>query len=197
MTPRYQKWRVWGFERDVLDHHDDGSASYLFSEVVVVVSEPTGWRWELVLRGEDIVALAVRHRQGLPVDMTVLRGTPLEDLARIAVVFLARGRELWEDGLPEALSLAVAELAPPEVRSALDGRPTDEEFAATWHETGPKLPDGTPRREALADRYGVTPYAIDKWARRARDRGLIPPARTGRGNRAWPPRPTDYTTKEQ
>ena len=35
----------------------------------------------------------------------------------------------------------------------------------------------------LAERFGVTPWAIDKWARRARDQGLIPQATTGRGNK--------------
>lgn len=191
MTPRYQKWRVAGYERDVLDYHDDGSRSLLGTELVVVIAEPTGWTWQLVMKGEDIAVLTVRHRRGLPVDMTVLRGTPLDDLARIAAIFLTRAKELWEDGLPEALSLTVAELTPGEVRRSLDRKPTDEEFARAWHETGPRLPDGSPRRKALAARFAVSPYTIDKWTSRARDRGLIPPAKTGRGNRAWPPRPAD------
>lgn len=57
-------------------------------------------------------------------------------------------------------------------------RPTDEEFAAAYIDLRKR---GTANvREELAERYDVTVHAIDKRTRKARNAGLIPPARTGR-----------------
>lgn len=169
-----------GYQRD----RRTGPEGSFEHEEVVVVSEPSGWRWELVMAGDEVEAFTVRHAEALPVDTAVLTHTPIRDLARIATAFLARVKENWDEGLGLEISLLLAELNPGDVRT-LDGTPSDEEFARAWHETGPRLPDGTPRREALATRFGVSVYAIDKWVQRVRrDRpGLIPAARTGRGNR--------------
>lgn len=179
MEPRYRNWRVTGYQRDRRTGARPGS-----KEEVVVIVEPKGWQWELVMDGDDIEAFGVRHEEGLPVDRLVVNHVSLRDLALMASAFLGRAQGNWDDGFDAQVSMSMAELKPGDVRS-LDGSPDDEEFAHAWKEVGPKLPDGTPRRKALAHQFNVSVYTIDKWTQRVRDArpDLIPPARTGRGHR--------------
>lgn len=192
MAGRYTKWFVWGYEREERDHDD---TALMHRDTVVVVCEPDEWEWHLVLRAGVVADFRLRgcgsaYRR--PVDITALAYVPLADLARIAQVYLDRVAE-WGEGHHLDVAMALSELMPGEVRS-LDGSPDDEEFARAWHEVGPQAVDGSPRRDALARRFGVSVHAIDKWTKRVRAKrpDLIPPATTGRGNRRRPSPPPSY-----
>lgn len=175
-----------GFQRDRYD--EDGG--YLGKENVVSITEPRRWEWQVVLDGDrvrDFRMIGLR----VPVDTVALTHVPISDLARIAQVYLDRVTAHFEDGHSVWESFLLSQLEPGETRP-LDGAPTDEEFARAWHEVGPRTVEGLPRRDALAARFGVTPWAIDKWVQRVRrNTNLIPPPTTGRSNRRRPVMPDD------
>lgn len=193
MTARYANWRVNGYEREERDEVGNVTAK----EVVVVIHDAGRWVWHVVLdkngRIVDFRMLgALRPRLArTPVDEVALTHVPLADLERIAQTYLQRVRENYEDGHPLWLSLELSELEPQAVRRELDGMPSFEEFALAWREVGERTVTGVPRRQALAERYGVTVWAIDKWVKRIRDEQptLIPPPNTGRSNRRRPQLP--------
>lgn len=182
MPARYSKWEVTGYTRTRHDEHGGN----LGREIVVVVTEPGAWEWELVLDGDVLRDFRMVGWRG-PVTRKALNYVPLADLIRMAQAYLARVHQELEDGLPTFASLQLSELTPGEVKL---GRPSDEELARAWHEIGPRTPDGTPRRKALADRFSVSPSAIDVWIRDIRSRtDLIPQAQTGRGHTTPPDLP--------
>ena len=162
---------------------EDGGPLHLGTGEFIEILEPGGWRWEVRVDSEGgIIDFRVWHPRRISVDMDVLRHMPLRDLAAIARAYKNRADEHYEDGFSPEIALTMAELVPGQVRS-LDAAPSDEEFAQAWQGVGSRLPDGTPRRDALAARFGVSVWTIDKWVHRVRKRGLIPPATTGKGNR--------------
>ena len=114
---------------------------------------PGGW-WFV----SDVQVTAL---DGVVITGTLMHRIPLRRLEQEAFVhpepwpFLAPEPEPWEAPEPGA------------------------EFAREWLATG-AFRDGLPRREYLSRKHGITPAAVDKRVRAARDRGLLPPADTGR-----------------
>lgn len=173
MRTSYENWGVRGYQRERRD--EDGSL--VGYETVVAITAPGEWLWELVVDDSRLVDLRARALGQHPVDT---RHIPTGNLVRIATAYLERVAENIADGSNVMWSMLLSDLQPGQPRRNLDGSPTSEEFARAWVEMGPRTLDGRTRRVALADAFGVTTHAIDKWAGQARDRGLIPPARTGR-----------------
>lgn len=189
MAPRYRNWKVRGYKRTERDV--DGTAVV---DDVVEITEPGGWQWHLVVRDGQVLDFRMVGSQRRPVDAKALVHVPLSDLARMAETFHGRVLSEFTDGTRLEDALEVAEIEPGEVRLG-DDSPTVEEFARAWLSIPGTTVDGTPRREALAERFGVTPWAIDKWTRRARERGLIPRAATGRPRQTL--RPGEQPTHER
>lgn len=173
MGPRYENWDVRGYDRECRD--EDGA--FLGHEVVVAITEPGQWLWEVVIDGDRLTDFRVCSLARQSVD---IRRVPTSNLVRVAQLYLERIKENFEDGSSLHWSMLLSDLQPGQPRRRLDGSPTPDEFARAWNEMGPKSLDGRTRREALADAYRVTTHAIDKWATRARDLGLIAKATTGR-----------------
>ncbi|WIY83020.1 hypothetical protein [Propionimicrobium sp. PCR01-08-3] len=187
MRGRYTNWQVSGYIRPEHDEH----GNLIGNDSVVQITEPqSGWQWHIVLTPDRkaIADFRIRNigRPQLVVDTDALAQVPLRDLVDMAKVYLSRVDTEFTDGQPVFLALTLAELEPGEAR--IDGMPTPEEYAAAWQELGPQTVSGIPRRDALAARYGVTVWTIDKWTKNARQRGLIAEARVGRGNRRRPSR---------
>ncbi|MCA0294733.1 MAG: hypothetical protein LCH96_05330 [Actinobacteria bacterium] len=174
MAPRYRNWKVRGYKRTERDA--DGTAVV---GDVVEITEPGGWQWHLVVKDGQVLDYRMLHTGHRLVDTDALKHAPLADLARMAMAFHERVLAEFMEGTDLSDALDIAEIEPGEVRLS-DDSPAPEEFARAWLAIPGRTVDGTPRREALAERFGVTVWAIDKWARGARERGLIPRARTGR-----------------
>ncbi len=175
MARRYRNWLVRGYQRT--DRDDAGFATGL--DDVVEITEPNGWQWHLVVKDGQGLDFRMVDTGTRPVGRDDLRHVPLADLVKIAAVFQERvGNEFADSArLGDALELAAIE--PGEVRLS-DDSPAAEEFARAWLSIPRVTVEGVPRRDALAERYGVTVWAIDKWTRKARERGLIPEPTTGR-----------------
>lgn len=182
MKRSYQTWTVRGYMRRVMEWTSDGvpiPAGY--SEPVVVVFDPRGWEWHVTADGDRITSLTVR---GEHVDSKALRVVPLGYLAEVARTYLGDVERADREGLPLSAALDGANADPGQVRLSGDA-PTPEAFAEVWNKTpAVELRSGErmTRRQRLADLWHVSPYAIDKWTRAARDAGLIPEAVTGRGH---------------
>ncbi|MGB4890582.1 MAG: hypothetical protein WBP09_02805 [Propionicimonas sp.] len=147
------------------------------AESVVVVTEPDQWEWEVVVHQGTMVDFRV-HGNGRKIDASALNHVPLADLARMATEYVARAEQLWKAGDARTrIMRPMPDLGSEEVQAL-----TDEDLATAWKVLGPRDWGGVPRRKALAAQFGVTPWAIDKRVKRARERGLIPKATTGRGN---------------
>lgn len=149
------------------------------TEEVVTVYDPRGWTWEVVLTDDhsEIDWLGVSGR----IDQNALRTIPLGYLREVAADYLRKVELKHEDGFALWAARLESEVDPGDFSKRGDP-PTPEEFAAQWNAT-PKATfvnsERVTRRAALAERYNVTVYAIDKWTRQARDAGLIkePPGR--------------------
>lgn len=63
-------------------------------------------------------------------------------------------------------------------------RPPLEHYAEVWRRVALDEHGETRQgyRWVLADHYAVTPKAIDKWTRQARDAGLLPPSQQDRAD---------------
>lgn len=177
----YKDWEVSGFTREAHDLDRDGNYFPLHYRELVTVIQAGPQRFEVVL-GEDGQIRELTISGVEPVTPEVLRMVPTSYLAAAARGHLEAYREgLAQDGHEVALTDA-GEVAESHLRKR-SGPPSPEEFADQWHRTAPSVitADGQriTRRQALADHYGVTPWAIDKWSRRARDQGLITKDRQG------------------
>ncbi|UMG94151.1 hypothetical protein [Nocardioides sp. TF02-7] len=150
------------------------------SEPVVRVKDPRGWTWEVTTDGDRITSLTVLGE----VTQEALRVIPLGYLRDVATGYLRQLDTANAQGLALTDALGMADHEP-EVRVSGEA-PSAGEFAEAWLNTpATEVREGKrrTRRQALAERYGVTPFAVDKWTRAARDAGLIPAATTGRGNK--------------
>jgi hypothetical protein len=81
-------------------------------------------------------------------------------------------------------------------------RPPMGEYAEVWlsmKRSHNPTPSGRhlPKREALAEWFGVNVQTIDTWTRAARDKGLLPGATTGRLRKAETPPATRRGTTER
>lgn len=168
---RFENWEVLGFQRDRLD----ASGYVIGREDVVVIVEPDAYRWEVVVEEDKVIDFRAQALGREPVDFATM---PYDNLVRTAKSFHRRVGRNYDDTGDHRDAVLVSHLQPGQPRT-LDGSPTPEEFARVWLATGKYALDGRPRRQALAELWEVTPYAVDKWARRARDLGLIPRADTG------------------
>ncbi|MCX6401489.1 MAG: hypothetical protein NTX33_16360 [Propionibacteriales bacterium] len=133
-------------------------------EVTSIEDVDRGIRYEVLLASApgkpQIRGLAIMPlEEGGVIDQTVLDKIPLQRLANTAAAYRT------EAGLPRPAVLTPQAWLPGE-------RPTPEMVAELWRA-------GT-NRELMAREFFVSPKTADKWIRDARDRGLIPPARTGR-----------------
>lgn len=160
-------------------------------EQVAVISDESGWCWEVVVDGGRVTALTVRPPEGERVSPRALTGAPLGWLRDAAASYWREvDAAMAERG--DAINVSSASDAIVSVGGAIEpsvGRPTPEDFASAWKATPVRhLRDGNwvTRREALRRRYrrpngsAVALATIDKWTREARDLGLIEPARTGK-----------------
>jgi len=164
------------FEQNAVSHEWEPTRT---SEPVVVVSDPRGWSWEITADAGQLASVTVRPAPGVVLDQRALSLVPVGYLRDVAITYLADVERAWNEGMRIEDALREADRARGEVMT-VDGSPTPEAFAAAWQAVGrAEITDrGTgriPRREALADRYGVTVYAIDKWTKRARALGLLEP----------------------
>lgn len=163
-----------------------------FTEPVVRIEARDGRVWELILSGGEVTEVTVK---GPALDQAaIVNGVPMDTLTRVARAHLAAvesHREVEGDITPLAVSL-LAGSGP-----ARTGTPTLEEFAEAWHDTpefqeDPETGELLSKRQSLARRWSdeVSVYAIDKWTREARQRGLIPPVKGGkRGPKRTPESP--------
>lgn len=198
MTPSYRKWTVRGYMRPVIEWTSEGVPfSPGHTEPVVVVFDPRGWEWHVTTEDGRLTSLVMK---GENVDQRALRTVPVSYLREVAETYLGHVERAVADGIPLADALTDAEADPGQARVKGDP-PTPEEFAAAWRETpaSQTRPDGrTTRRQALAERWSVTVYTVDKWTRAARDAGLIERAGTGRPRDTDPPSgPTARANKEK
>ncbi|HEY4237411.1 MAG TPA: hypothetical protein VGM45_08760 [Gaiellaceae bacterium] len=161
-------------------------------EAVVMVSDPRGWTWEVTGDGDRLTSLTVIPHPGVRLDQKALALVPVGYLHDVAARYLAIVERAVDDGMRIEDALREADRAAGEVVTT-DDAPTSEDFAAAWVSTpevgvGERGTKRTGRRQALADRYGVSVFTIDSWTRRARVEGLIPPVPgKPRGRRAQTP----------
>lgn len=181
MTPSYQTWTVSGYMRPVFDQRarTDEWEPTGAHEPVVVVSDPRGWSWEITAENGQLTSVTVRPATGAHLDQRALSLVPVGYLRDVATTYLNDVERAFDEGMRIEDAFREADRARGEVVTP-DGSPSSEEFAEAWRATGRAeiTERGTariPRRDALAERYGVSVYAIDKWTKRARDLGLIEP----------------------
>ena len=177
MSPKYSNWSVQARDRHVDEFH---------VQTVVVVTDPGRYEWELTTDRDGAVTFFAMSAFGAPLTEDALVHVPLADLARIAQTFTERVRESYADTGDLRDALLVSQIDPTDVRRTLDGQPDLAEFAAEWQEMGPRTLTGLPRRQALAAKFGISPYTVDAWVKRARAADLLPKPTTGRGNRRQP-----------
>ena len=178
MVRSYETWKVGGYMRPVIEWTGDGEpVNAGYSEPVVVVFDPRGWEWHVTAEGDKLTSLTVRGE----IDQAALRLVPLRSLQEVATAYLGHVQQAVSKGLPLADALSDAEHES-EVRVS-DKPPSPTEFTKAWDATPVAEVRGgqrITRRRALADRYSVTVYTIDKWTRAARDNGLIEQSNVGR-----------------
>ncbi|HTL42309.1 MAG TPA: hypothetical protein VL294_12635 [Pseudolysinimonas sp.] len=166
-------------------------------ERVAVVTDPKGWTYEVVAENGRIEALTLRPPPGIKVTQRMLSGVPHGYLRDVAASY-------WRDvddnlasppgtvnvtPLTAALDAASGEVGP------FVGKPNMQDFARIWNATPARRFNSTTRkweyrRAVLQTLYrrpngsSVGPDTISAWTKEARDKKLIPPATTGRGNKA-------------
>lgn len=161
---RSTKWWVYGEQREV--RTEEG----VEHESVVVISEPGGFRWELTMQRNEMVGFRM-VRNGERLRPRHFSHLPITELERTAREYLRRVDEHLGDGYQVPVALDFASRRGQEA-------PTLAEFAEAWK----AIPEGVPKRQELADRYGVTTFAIDKRIRQAREQNLLPRPTKGRGH---------------
>jgi|GEM_PF-6597871 len=200
MAPSYERWKVSGYRRDVLDQLPNGEWwPNGEKERVTVVTDPRGFTWEVVVEGGKVLALSARPHEGHRLTQTWLSAAPLGYLRDAASSFwreVDAGLEAPQGTsnatpVAAAISAASGELAE---LTRFVGTPTTEDFAEAWHNTPARqyerdatgaIRSAITRRDGLRRLYRrpngqpVSLATIDAWTRRARDVGLIPPATTG------------------
>lgn len=160
-----------------------------YSEPVIFVSDPRGWSWEVTAEEGQLTSITVRPARGATLDQRAMSLVPVGYLLDVAKTYLEDVQRAWDEGMRVEDAFREADRARGEVVTS-DGSPSPEAFAEEWRslgrvEVGNAGTKRTPRRDALADRYGVTVYTIDKWTKRARELGLIKPVEgERRGRRA-------------
>lgn len=195
MTPSYQTWMVSGYMRPVFEQSARTSEwePAHYSEPVVVVSDPRGWLWEVTAEHGQLTSISVRPAPGAALDQRALSLVPVGYLRDVAATYLADVERAFDEGMRIEDAFREADRARGEVVTP-DGSPSPEAFAEAWQAVGRAEVTEVgrarvPRRDALAERYGVSVYAIDKWTKRARALGLIEPVSGERRGRR--PRTTD------
>lgn len=165
MTP---KWQATSRVQRVTDAQTGEYAH----ETVVTVTDGLGGTWDVLVADSDdrIVALTVRSHDVKQAD---LRSVPLVEVRSVALAHVREVEKLRDHGyrLADAISEAgEGDLMP-------GGRVTVAAFAEAWRDAAPTVSEdgrrSPPRRQQLADRFGVSPYTIDKWLRFARDHGAL------------------------
>lgn len=203
--PSYKRWRVSGYDRPARDQDAQTGEWFATRETEPVVIIEDGDRTYEVTVGVDskgeprLTSLAISG--AALINQDALRSTPLSYLAEAALGYLRRVAQGRDEGLRAADAHEAAGADEGGVRLPGDA-PTAEEFAARWLAT-PAFeqvpgPDGglrrVSRREALAEHYGRTVWAVDKWSRAAREAGLIERQKSGRPVRRKRRRSTGSST---
>jgi hypothetical protein len=177
MNRSYNRWSVSGYFRPQMDRDAEGMWFELGPELVVVVDDPLGWTWEVTTESGRISAVALRPHAGRTLDQHALSRAPLGYLREVALTFEADVDASYDDGLQLADALDTAERLPGEL-SLKSPTPTPAQFAQVWRATPAvtnREGERVTRRRALAQRFGVSVWAVDKWTRTARDAALIGP----------------------
>ena len=172
----YEKWSVRSYSRKQGEWTGLQRFETEVYDQVVVVNDPRGWTWEVVLKPDHtaIQWLSISGR----IDQNALRSVPLKYLLEVAADYLRKLDTEYEAGLTLLEAREFAATEPGEFEISGDP-PTAEQFAAKWHSTPEStFEDGkrVTRRWALKKHYNVSVFAIDKWTRKARDAGLLPDA---------------------
>jgi hypothetical protein len=183
MTPLYRKWKVSGYMRAVMDQvpRTDEWVDTREREPVVVVSDPDGTVWEVTAENGQLTSLTVRGA----ISQRSLAHVPLLYLLDVATTYLDTVQRGWDSGARLEDALREADI---EQGKVVHSKETNlANFATVWKATpARRITDAgtkaTPRRELLADHFGVSVYTIDNLTKRAREAELIPAATTGRGN---------------
>ncbi|QCV88881.1 hypothetical protein FEZ32_11440 [Acidipropionibacterium jensenii] len=166
----YRDFKVSGFSREVRSRDRDGNYSTLGEQELVTVVE-VGQRCFEVVLGDDGQIVELLITGGEPVTPDIVRNLPISFLREAA-------RGYAETHRGERTRAVEADR--PRERS---GPPSPAAFADQWHRTPSSVITAggkrVTRRQALADHYSVTPWAVDKWSRVARDAGLIKKDRAG------------------
>lgn len=159
-------------------------------ELVVVVTDGLGGRWDATVSGETITSLTTHGVDGKGVTQRALRSLPLATVRQLAVTRAAEYRAAIASGATTADAHSDPLSATPEDHDDAGPMLTGTSipravFAAAWREEGVHRVDAQgrrrpPRRKALAARFKVSEARIDDYVREARDFGDIAPAQTGR-----------------
>lgn len=162
-------WTARSGTRPVLD--DDGEV--LDHETWVTVSDGRGGHWTATVDGDRLTTLTVHAHDVRQID---LRSVPLVEVRATALAHVRQVSDLLDDGYRLADALDVAQADPPALMP--DGRTPVADFIAAYRSAGPRpgadgRVDRTPRRHALAERFGVSVYTVDKWVRLLRDQGEL------------------------
>ena len=181
MSRQIPRWKPESGVRAVRDA--DGYVMH--HETWVGVSDGLGGHWTVTVDGDRLTSLAVHADNVQQLD---LRSVPLVDVRAVALAHVREVDRLRDQypGAPLGDLLDEVSADPADVMP--DGRTRVVDFVAAWQAAGPQpradgQVDRTPRREALARRFGVSVYGIDKWVRHLRDQGLLEESATRR-NRA-------------
>ena len=144
-------------------------------ETWVTVSDGRGGRWTATVNSDRLTSLTVHADNVRQID---LRSVPLVEVRAVALAHVREVERLRDQypGAPLGDLIAEADADPADVMP--DGRTRVVDFIAAWQAAGPQhradgTVDRTPRRHALAEQFGVSVYAIDKWVRQLRDQGAL------------------------
>lgn len=140
-------------------------------ETWAIVEDGRGGRWTVTIADDRLTSLTVHSDNVKQAD---LRAVPLMEIRTVARAYVREVDRLRDEG--HSLDDALDNAEHPDLMP--DGQTIVEDFLTAWRDAGPRpRPDGgmdrTPRRAALAERFGVSIYTIDKWVRSLRDRDLL------------------------
>lgn len=167
MAKHNPTWKARSGTRPVVD--DDGEV--LDHETWVAVSDGRGGHWTVTVDGDRLASLTVHAHDVRQID---LRSVPLVEVRATALAHVRQVSDLLDDDYRLADALDMAD--PPALMP--DGRTPVADFIAAYRSAGPRAGadgrvDRTPRRQALAERFGVSVYTVDKWVRLLRDQGEL------------------------
>ncbi|MGO1227820.1 MAG: hypothetical protein ACTMH5_13380 [Brachybacterium sp.] len=190
-SPNGPRWETVSYSRPsaTVDQYGDLQTGGPL-ELVVVVTDGRGGRWDATVNGETVTSLTTHGVDGKGVTQRALRSLPLATVHKLAVTRAAEYRAAMASGARTADAHSDPLAATPASHGDDDPMLTGTsipraEFAAAWREEGARRVDEQgrdrpPRRQALAERYKVSRARIDDYVREARDHGDIAPASTGR-----------------